>query len=126
MEAIKLMKELKRYCNATSCENCKERYGCNGVPAYLEDVEIVEVIEFIEKWSIDNPVKTRQSEFLKLYPNATLDSNGCLMITPCVLNKELYKGNCENCKYKGYLSDNNKYKGYLPCNNKKYWSEEIE
>ena len=34
--------------------------------------------------------------------------------------------NCENCKYKGYLSDNNKYKGYLPCNNKKYWFEEVE
>ena len=125
MEAIKFIKELKRYCDATSCEDCEAGYACNGIPAHLEDVDILESIEFIEKWSMDNPVKTRQSEFLKLHPDAPLDSNGCLIIKPCALNKELYNKSCENCKYKGYSSCNNKYKGYLSCNNKKYWSEEI-
>ena len=114
MEAIKFMKELKRYCDNTSCKNCEAMFiGCN---TCLEDVDIVEGIEFIEKWSIDNPAKTRQSEFLKLYPDATLDSNCNLIITPCSINKELYNKSCEKCKYMGYSS----------CNKAKYWNEEIE
>jgi len=117
MEAIKFMKELKRYCNATSCENCKEGYGCNGVPAHLEDVDALKIIEFVEKWSEENPIKTRQSEFLKLYPNAPLNSNGYLIITPCAMDKKLYKGSCENCKYINYPP---------ACNRSKYWNEEIE
>ena len=111
MEAIKYMKELKRYCNATNCENCEVEYACDGVPSVpsdLEDDDIVESVKFIEKWSMDNPIKTRQSEFLKLYPDVPLDSNGCLIIKPCALNKELYNKSCENCKYKGCSSCNNK------------------
>jgi len=124
MEAIKFIKERDRMCRTyDDCKGCplEADDDCTDFPNGSPE----RAVEIVEKWSEENPVKTRQSEFLKLHPNATLDSNGCLMITPCVLNKELYKGNRENCKYKGYLSDNNKYKGYLPCNNKKYWSEEI-
>jgi len=117
MEAIKFMKELKRYCEITGCGKCEASYACNGVPADVKNVNIVESIEFIEKWSMDNPIKTRQSEFLKLYPNAPLNSNGYLIITPCALNKELYKRSCEICKYKGYSAS---------CDKAKYWNEEVK
>ena len=62
-------------------------------------------------------IKTRQSEFLKMFPNAPLNSNGYLIITPCALNKELYNKSCEICKYKGYSAS---------CDKAKYWNEEVK
>ena len=115
MEAIKFMKELKRYCDATSCEDCEAGYACNGIPAHLEDVDILESIEFIEKWSNEHPRETRQSEFLKLYPTATLNEEDIICILPCQLYKELHKG-CESCKYEDAEGG---------CE-KAYWLEEID
>ena len=116
MENIELFKTMKRYCKTNSYSECGFKYICETQPDEMESEKIQIAIDFIEKWSIDNPVKTRQSEFLKLYPNATLDSNGNLIITPCSVNKELYNKSCEKCKYMGYSS----------CNKSKYWNEEIE
>ena len=115
MEAIEFMKEVKRYCKITACKNCKISYACNWGVGYGEDADIVESVEFIKKWSIDNPIKTRQSEFLKMFPNAPLDGAGVLMIMPCELDKELDHG-CVGCKYESAEGG---------CN-RAYWSEEIE
>lgn len=65
-------------------------------------------VAIVEQWSKDHPIKTRKSEFLKMFPNADIDS-----ILPCDLDKNLKRGHChdddEGCFY---------------CK-QNYWNEEV-
>lgn len=65
----------------------------------------------VERWAKDHPVKTRQSEFLKRFPNAMINkSDGVLCITPCSIEGESI--GCINGKSCG------------DCR-REYWSEEV-
>lgn len=70
-----------------------------------------EAVEIIEKWASEHPVKTRQSEFLKLYPNARLDEENFITICPCELNNDMEH---ETCVHKS-----------CPNCRKNYWSHEV-
>lgn len=69
---------------------------------YKENVTIV------EECAKDHPVKTRQSEFLKMFPNADID---CIL--PCDIDKTLFKAHCydDDC-------------GCTYCKTQ-YWNEEV-
>ena len=61
--------------------------------------------------------KTKQSEFLKLFPDTKLDSNGIIDIKPCIIEKSLdpyFDLNCGKCEYSAY-----------DCKFA-YWLEEVE
>lgn len=52
--------------------------------------------------------KTRQSEFLKMFPDAKTFSDGCLQIAPCCLHKKMVeKCNCKcvNCFREYWLNE---------------------
>lgn len=52
-----------------------------------------EIVAEAEKWAKEHPVKTRQSEFLKMFPNARL---GAGSINICPLNvDQTYDVSCE-------------------------------
>ena len=82
MEVIKFFEELKRMCDAhLLCKNCPLKlkfcdchYDKNfeDVTHSLEKEELIKIIEIVDKWSKENPRKTRQSEFLKMFPNVRL------------------------------------------------------
>nr|UWI40337.1 MAG: hypothetical protein [Bacteriophage sp.] len=96
-------------------ENCEEdNYGyCNGnASEYVE-----KSVHIVEQWAKDHPVKTRQSEFLKMFPNAP-KSGRVLDICPKNLNTEyMPPKRCENiscsaCKtdyWNKEVTDNDKY-----------------
>lgn len=66
MDAVKFFKEAKRMCRVINCEECPfggEECG------FISADNIEEVIKEVEKWAEEHPVKTRQSEFLKMFPN---------------------------------------------------------
>ena len=42
----------------------------------------VGAVKFVERWTAAHPIKTRQSEFLKHYPNAQISIYGHLNICP--------------------------------------------
>ena len=44
--------------------------------------------EIILNWCKEHPIKTRQSEFLKMFPNAKIDVDGALSICPQFVNKD--------------------------------------
>ena len=77
---------------------------------------IKETISILEQWAKDNPFKTRQSEFLKKFPNAYL--NTITRLLPCSLDKTLKPLRC--AKY-GYLSST------CRCDKCRddYWDEEV-
>lgn len=51
-----------------------------------------EIVSRVEQWAKEHPIKTRQSEFLKMFPNAQKSSNGVLDICPRKFEPEKYKG----------------------------------
>ena len=70
-----------------------------------------EIVEKVEQWAKEHPVKTRQSEFLKMFPNASVGYNGTLVICPsqadtkavaeCVRSER----NCDKCKHDFWLKE---------------------
>jgi hypothetical protein len=66
-------------------------------------------VDRVIKWAKDHPVKTRQSEFLKLFPNAVIDEDdGILGIKPCYTDESIgctdEKG-CDGCRRKYWLAE---------------------
>lgn len=97
--------DLARYLNNTDCSRCifanvceKERLDCLEMIMSHTDV----VNDGVVKWCVEHPAPTRQSEFLKMFPEAPLDDNNTLMIYPCYFDKEYDKKRnsgacCESC-----------------------------
>lgn len=49
-----------------------------------------EIVSRVEQWAKEHPVKTRQSEFLKMFPNARIESDGMPSICPTVVDKRCH------------------------------------
>lgn len=86
MDANKFMTEYKRMCaNYDRCSDCplgKGKRICSYYPSLHTQEMISATIKTVEEWSAAHPLKTRQSVFLKQYPNAVLDKDGVLRICP--------------------------------------------
>ena len=84
MDAVKYLKEYERMCRSYgfSCGECginkmRNGDGCTSIINKYPE----EAVSIVEKWSKQHPVKTRQSEFLQLFPNANL-CNEVVQICP--------------------------------------------
>lgn len=68
-----------------------------------------EIVSRVEQWAKEHPVKTRQSEFLKMYPNAVVMTGGALCVRPCDVDntiKNLCKTtNCGVCRLDYWLQE---------------------
>lgn len=94
MNAVEFFKTRARMCKAhEDCPGCPLEIFCGR--DYEEQGEadcIIKGVNAVEQWAKEHPVKTRQSEFLKMFPNAQKSSNGVLDICPRKFNPEKYKG----------------------------------
>lgn len=122
MDAIQFLKTVGRICKANNgkCDECPlDKYPCNAYINCIRNVEpdkdSEEMVNIADGWAKDHPVKTRktrQSEFLKMFPDAKKDTYGALTIRPCSIEKGL----CSKCTT---LSD------CVDCR-REYWLKEIE
>lgn len=122
MDAIQFLKTVGRICKANNgkCDECPlDKYPCNAYINCIRNVEpdkdSEEMVNIADGWAKDHPVKTRktrQSEFLKMFPDAQKDTYGALTIRPCSIEKGL----CSKCTT---LSD------CVDCR-REYWLKEIE
>lgn len=116
MAEFNLLKEWARMVKASEdggciipCSECPllgstQDYDCiDWARAHPEEAEAI-----IRKWAEEHPRKTRQSEFLKLFPKARVLDNGALSICPIDID---VTADCSN--------------DCLHCH-KRYWLEEIE
>lgn len=101
MDAVKFLEECRRMINLGE-----------SVPLADCDVTAEEVVANVEWWSKNNPRKTRQSEFLKLFPNAELDYQGVIIVDPCDIDKTMhgkdedcYNGNCDDCRNEFWMQE---------------------
>lgn len=111
MDAVKYLKERERMCDSYNhmCDGC----GFGKVPKCnsTEKDNPEKAVEIVEKWSSEHPAKTRQSEILKIIPDATI-RNGILITKPCEVNEKIK----DRCKKYDYCRD---------CR-KEYWLAEIK
>lgn len=121
MDAVTYIKEAMRMCELydDNCEHCSAKIEkfcpislCRTVMNDMHGNE-EKAVSIVEKWAKDHPAKTRQSEFLKMFPNADLTR-----LLPCHVEKDKRPMRC--AKY-GYLS--------ITCRCDKcrddYWNEEV-
>lgn len=118
MDAMKYFKEKSRLCkNNATCTECPLSHNNNGKDlacGYLEADYPEQAVAIIKKWSTEHPPKTRQSEFLKMFPNACIlyiDDNKVIDILPCAIDKDFRASNCNNkitcseCKLNYWLAE---------------------
>lgn len=100
--------------NCTGCELYKSSRSDLICRAYIFN-HPEKAVAIVERWAKDHPRKTRQSEFLKMFPRADVAVDGMITFCPesmdsefeCLLKKGGDRGRCTGCR-------------------KKYWLEEVE
>ena len=75
-----------------------------------------DVVAEVEEWSAAHPRKTRQSVFLKQYPEARIGYDGVLQIHPCMISASHRdaRGNCVNMRRE------------CPDCRREFWMQEVE
>ena len=104
MDAVEFIKQVRRMGKQKGEAICFK----------LEEID-TEIVEQVEQWAKAHPEKTRQSEFLKMWPDAEIGDDGLPSIAPCQLNVELlqcesqddceYRGVCEKCRRDFWLKE---------------------
>ena len=84
MDALEFIRERNRMCKSfgDGCMSCPFYKEGNHCMAILWEEEMVPIVE---KWSKENPRKTRQSLLLEQYPSAQ-SVDGVIMICPKMLD----------------------------------------
>lgn len=112
MDAVEFLKTFDRLCRAEEdCSSCPlNGYACDAnlkdVARYYTLESVQDMVQKVEQWAKEHPVKTRQSEFLKRFPNADLTR-----LQPCMIEKDkrpMWCGKyadfganccCDECRY---------------------------
>lgn len=122
MDAVEFIKERSRMCKSFysseygNCGDCPAKWDeCDEMRVMTEDEPNI-IVEIVEKWAAAHPHKTRQSEFLKQWPEVVTGAGGIIAICPAHLDKayakahcisSLTNANCDNCR-------------------REFWSQEVE
>lgn len=125
MDAVEFLKEAKRYCKwcKNTTQDGKKRL-CDA--CYFEKLNDIfnlhpmaysKFVETVEQWVKEHPVKTRQSEFLKMWPDAEISDDGLPAVAPCQLDVELLQ--CES-------QDDCEDRGVCNKCRRDFWLKEIE
>lgn len=106
MDAVKFVEERRRMYTL----GCIKK-GINDYNTKAEDV-----VAEVEAWSAAHPRKTRQSVFLKQYPEARIGDDGVLKIYPCLISAS-YRNARGNCVTMGRK---------CPDCCREFWMQEVE
>lgn len=103
MDAVECMKAVTRMLKSGTIDCAIQKY----ISAQKKN-DYEGMVEAAEQWAAEHPVKTRQSEFLKLFPNAQTDS-GCLNACPMDVfgntGIDCNKRTCFECKKEFWLAE---------------------
>ena len=106
MDAVEFIKQVRRMGKQKGEAICFK----------LEEKD-TEIVEQVEQWAKEHPVKTRQSEFLKQWPDAEIGGDGLPNVAPCQLCVGLIHGKFQkDCENRGACAD---------CR-RDFWLKEIE
>ena len=106
MDAVEFIKQVRRMGKQKGEAICFK----------LEEKD-TEIVDQVEQWAKEHPVKTRQDEFFNQWPDAEIGYDGLPTVAPCQLNIELLQCDSqEDCENRGV------------CNKcrRDFWLKEIE
>ena len=111
MDAVECMKAITRMLKPGTIDCAIQKY----ISAQKKN-DYEGMVEAAEQWAAEHPAKTRQSEFLKLFPGAAPKKDGVLAICPKAFSPE-YKDENGLCKWH-----------YAECDNccREFWMQEVE
>ena len=109
MDAVEFYRQFARYYSSSYCSECTIVESCKTKGKDGRDAD--KIVRMIEQWAKGHPVKTRQSEFLKMFPNAA-KSGRVLDFCPKDFNIDyMPPKRCENISCSACKTD--------------YWNEEV-
>lgn len=117
MDALEFLRERKRLCDSyKGCVGCP--FGPAGcvVRDMTSENTCKRIVDAVEKWSVEHPLKTRQSVFLEQYPETVLDEGGVVPICPLTLSKA-HRNSSGRCK--------NPKKLCIDCRSE-FWMQEVD
>lgn len=97
MDAVAYFKAYARMCDSFDSKNNITGKPCVGCPlddigrgCHMNDLtnNAEECVAAVEKWAKEHPFKTRQSEFLKMFPEASMLNDEYLSICPAQISSE--------------------------------------
>lgn len=89
MDAVECMKAVTRMLKSGTIDCAIQKY----ISAQKKN-DYEGMVEAAEQWDAEHPIKTRQSEFLKLFPNAPIYTNTHnVALDPCLVDTTL-RGHC--------------------------------
>lgn len=102
MDAVEFLEQLKK--------RSKSNPDYYGEELNIAHIEPISLVSQVEQWAAEHPVRTRQSEFLKQWPDARIKkADGLPMASPCDLDDKLAdkcKGiTCPECRRKFWLAE---------------------
>ena len=104
MDAVEFLDKVDRLSKRGSTEE-KMRYN-----DYRTARDNTRAVKFVERWDAEHPIKTRQSEFLKMFPGADIcEMDGCLTLNPCnfyqKMREECSGRRCSDCRREFWLEE---------------------
>lgn len=112
MDALEFIKAIKQMLSAGANNSMVQKY----ISAYKKN-DCEGMVKAAEQWAAEHPAKTRQSEFLKQWPEAAISKDGAIAICPLAISAAYRRGNgacnkgnsdtCADCK-------------------REFWSAEVE
>lgn len=109
MDALEFIKAIKQMLSAGASNSTVQKY----ISAYKKN-DCEGMVRAAEQWAAEHPVKTRQSEFLKQWPEAKLKQNGVITICPLEVSAAyrekdgscaIRSGSCAECKKAFWLAE---------------------
>ena len=97
---VNFLKEIDRLCctNRYDCDVCPLFECKNGEKHICECIyDTPEIVEIVQKWSDEHPVKTRLDDLLEKYPNVPLNGAGTPRFDPWMLGYCDKCSDCPNC-----------------------------
>ena len=99
MDTTKFMMAMGRICRNNQCEDCMLNFFCQKIWYERTKEDVEKATKLVEELLENRPAKTRQTEFLKKFPNAAVS------ILPCWLDETLaedcddgYPRECVECR----------------------------
>ena len=109
MDALEFIKAIKQMLSAGANDSTVQKY----ISAYKKN-DCEGMVKAAEQWAAAHPAKTRQSVFLKQYPEARLMQDGVLSICPIAISSA-YRGEdgscanpsekCDDCRREFWLTE---------------------
>lgn len=119
MDAVEFIMKRERMCkpNIAHCKSCPvdieiRKRGLKTTCYGFQVTYPKTFVEIVEQWNKEHPMKTSQSEFLKMFPGAIIAEDGYPCAEPCFLGIQ--------CTSKARRAEN-----CLDCR-KQFWNEEVE